>query len=485
MIPLSLQYLLGIDIGTSSSKIALFSADGEQLFQHTAAYSTIYEKPGYAEQDPNVWWQSVCASIRLMFSETGINAKQIVGIGIDGQSGAMIPVNKSGTVLRNAMLWLDRRSEPQYEMLKQTVGEQKIFAVSGNPLSPSYITGKVLWMKQHEPDLFRQTYKIMQSNSYIVYKLTGEFSQDHSQGNGFHCYNIADNSWDYDLAEQMQLPGELLPDVYACSDVVGTVTAEASDMTGLATGTPVVAGGLDAACATLGAGAIQSGQVQEQGGQAGGMSIVMDKPFMHQKLILSAHVVPNKWILQGGTVGGGSLNWLKREFGQEMKADFFTAVNEGAARIPPGSEGLLYLPYMAGERSPIWDPSAKGVFIGLSYDKTKAHLFRAVMEGCAFALQHNLLTAEQSGVRIDTLHGVGGAANSILWTQIKSDITGKRMLIPSVDSSAALGAALLAGVGVGVYRDFVEATERTIRVQREHIPNQAHKDIYDAMFSIH
>jgi xylulokinase len=482
---MSNEYLVGIDIGTSGCKVALFTPDGNVLFQGTKPYTTHYLHPGYAEQNPEDWWRAVCDNLRDMLKHTGIDPRQIKGIGVDGQSGAAIPMDESGKPLRNAIIWLDRRSVKQCEYLNQTIGQEKLFAVSGNPMSPSYVTGKILWIQENEPDLYQQTKKVLQCNSYIVYKLSGKYSQDVSQGNGLHAFNIEKAAWDYTLSEQMGIPAEWLPDIFACSDIVGGVTAFASAETGLAAGTPVVAGGLDAACATLGAGAIHVGEVQEQGGQAGGMSIVMDRPVKNEKLILSCHVVKDRWILQGGTVGGGSLNWLKREFAGEAEADFFRLAGEEASRIRAGCEGMIFLPYMAGERSPIWDPNAKGVFMGLSFEKTKGHLIRAIMEGCALALQHNLKTAGESGVPIHTLHSVGGAANSVLWTQIKADITGKVFKIPSSDAAATLGAAILAGVGTGVYRNCEDAVQRTVRIHREQIPNLEHQQVYKQVYDVY
>ncbi len=479
------EYLVGIDIGTSGCKVGLFTPDGTVLFQGTRSYPTYYPQSGYAEQTPEDWWRAVCDNLQHMFRQTGIDSRRIKGIGVDGQSGAAIPMDAQGRALRNAIIWLDRRSVKQCEQLEQTIGREKLFAVSGNPMSPSYVTGKIVWIRENEPDIYRQTKIFLQSNGYIVHRLTGVYSQDVSQGNGLHAFHIESAQWDYALAERMGIAPELLPPIFGCSDVVGGVTPGAAAETGLAAGTPVVAGGLDAACATLGAGAIHAGEVQEQGGQAGGMSIVMNRPVKNEKLILSCHVVKGMWILQGGTVGGGSLNWLKREFAGAADADFFRLANEEASRIPPGSEGLVFLPYMAGERSPVWDPDAKGVFIGLSYEKTRGHLIRAVMEGCALALQHNLKTAEESGVPVQVLHSVGGAANSVLWTQIKADITGKPFKIPSSDAAAALGAALLAGVGSGVYRDVEEAVQRTVRISREQTPNREHRHVYRQVYDVY
>jgi xylulokinase len=416
-----------------------------------------------------------------MFKETKIKPIEIKGIGVDGQSGAAIPIDRSGRVLRNAIIWMDQRSSKQYEGIKK-IDESKIFSISGNPLTPTYTTGKILWIKEHELEVYRKTFKFLQCNSYIVFKLTGKFTHDLSQGNGIHAFNINTGKWDFDLCEKMGINPNFLPELYSCSEVVGEVWSESSNQTGLAIGTPVVAGGLDAACGTLGVGVIHTGETQEQGGQAGGMSIVTENAIKNNKLILSNHVVDGKWLLQGGTVGGGSLKWFKQEFGENLS---FEILSKEASFIKAGSDGLIFLPYMSGERSPIWDVHAQGVFLGLSYKKSKSHMIRSIMEGCAFALKHNLQTAENDGVRVDELFSMGGAANSQIWSQIKADVTGKTVKIPSSDTATTLGAAILAGVGIGMYRTFDEAVQSTVSIKRIHVPNVLNEVVYKNNYEIY
>ena len=259
---------------------------------------------------------------------------------------------------------------------------------------------------------------------------------------------------------------------------------------GLVEGIPVVAGGLDAACGTLGAGVIHSGETQEQGGQAGGMSICTEKYKADPRLILSYHVVPGKWLLQGGTTGGGGvMRWFEREFAdyermmkEQTGVSSLDQLNKIAEKVAPGCEGMVFLPYMSGERSPIWNPYAKGVFYGLDFAKTKGHMVRACMEGVAFSLRHNLEVAREAGAESDVLRAMGGSANSLLWTQIKSDITGKPIIVPASDTATTLGAALLAGVGVGFYKDYEEAVSLTVKETRRHEPDPKNKAVYDKTF---
>ena len=477
------RQLLGIDIGTSACKVAVFDEDGKVLAQANRPYRVYYPQIGWAEQNAEEWWEAVCGAVREVLSEDGVNAEQIKGIGVDGQSWSAIPVDINGNVLHNTPIWMDTRARHICERVRKEIGADEIFRVAGNDFLPSYVTPKLLWFKEERPEIFCKAHKFLQSNSYLVMKLTGEMSQEHSQCYGIHFFHMEKLAYDTTLAEKMGLSPDLMPKLYGCDEIVGSVTKEAAEKTGLKAGTPVVAGGLDAACGALGAGVYRSGETQEQGGQAGGMSICTDKALAHKALILGTHVVPGLWLLQGGTVGGGgALKWFRQELGGGLSFDELT---EEAARVAPGSDGVIFLPYMAGERSPIWNPDAKGVFYGLSYDKTKGHMIRAVLEGVAFSLEHNLRTAAQTGVSVDTLNAMGGASNSVLWTQIKADVTGKTIRVPSSDTATTLGAALLAGVGCGIYGSYDEAVSRTIRITRVQEPDPDNREIYDRAMELY
>lgn len=471
-----MKQLLGIDIGTSACKVAVFDENGKVLAQANEPYKVYYPNPGWVEQDADEWWNAIIVAIKTVLSFDEVDVDKIAGIGIDGQGWSAIPVDKDGKALYNTPIWMDTRARDICERVKTEIGEDPIFDVAGNDFLPSYVTPKLIWFKEEHPEIFEKTYKFMQSNSYIVLKLTGVYSMDLSQAYGVHFFNMQTLEYDEELANKMGLSSDLLPRIYGCDEVVGTVTEEASKITGLKVGIPVVAGGLDAACGTLGAGVYKPGQTQEQGGQAGGMSICTDKPLAHKKLILGTHVVPGMWLLQGGTVGGGgTLKWFKQEFGQDMSFDELTKLAEDVA---PASDGVTFLPYMAGERSPIWNPDAKGVYYGLSFDKTKGHMIRATLEGVAYSLQHNLITAEETGVKVESLNAMGGAANSELWVQIKADITGKTINVPTSDTATTLGAVILAGIGCGLYKSYDEAVDKTIVITRTQTPNQENMKIY-------
>ena len=481
------EYLLGIDIGTSACKIAVFAKDGQVMAAGNGDYPVYYPHPGWAEQNPDEWWDAICRTIPEVLKKGGIDPSEIRGVGIDGQSWS---AGGDGSVLCPTPIWMDTRAVDICEEYNKKIGKDRIFELCGNPLQPSYTTPKIIWYQRNLPDVYAKTYKILQSNSFIAFRLTGVMSQELSQGYGLHCFDMRKGVWDEDMCRAFGFSPDILPKIYPCHAIIGTVTEQAAAQCGLAAGTPVAAGGLDAACGTLGAGVIHSGETQEQGGQAGGMSICTDTYQADERLILGYHVIPGHWLLQGGTTGGGGvMRWLEKEFGAwereegkrrgKSSLDLF---NEEAAAVAPGSDGVIFLPYMSGERTPIWDPDAKGVYYGLDFSKTKGHFIRAAMEGTAYALKHNLDVAEEAGAKVTVMRAMGGSANSLLWTQIKSDITGKPIVVPSSDTATTLGAVILAGVGIGMYRDFEEAVRLTVHDRRSHEPDPEKRAVYDGNY---
>ena len=480
------ELLLGVDIGTSACKVAVFNKQGEVIASGNGGYQVYYPHPGWAEQNPDEWWSAVCRAIGDVLKKGDIKPEEIKGIGVDGQSWSAIPIDKDGNVLTNTPIWMDTRAQSICDRLNVEIGADNIFQVAGNSMQPSYSTAKILWYKENMPEVYANTYKILQSTAFIVYRFTGICSQDKSQGYGLHCFDMRTGTWNMEMCKKLGIPESFLSDIYECSEIVGGVSEKAAKETGLLEGTPVVAGALDAACGTLGSGVIHPGETQEQGGQAGGMSICLDEYAADPRLILSYHAVPNQWILQGGTVGGGGvMRWIEKELGdyersiaKECGKSSLVQFNELAETVPAASDGLIFLPYMSGERSPIWDPNAKGVYYGLDFSKTKGHLIRAAMEGVAYSLKHNLDIGEKTGAKVEELLAMGGSANSLLWTQIKSDVTGKPITVPSSDTATTLGAVMLAGVGIGMYKDFEEAVKITVKKTRHHEPDMEKHAIY-------
>ncbi|MGI6316225.1 MAG: xylulokinase [Christensenellales bacterium] len=483
-----MDLLMGIDVGTSGCRVSIFTREGNIQGTASVAYSCRTPSTGASEIDSEIWWQSVVQCLHMLRNQ-GIAFQQIASIGVGGISWSPVAIDREGRPTTPVLTWLDQRSLPQTQALAAKFGRKRIFNLSGNPIQPGYCTGKLLWLKEHYSDAMSRTICFLQCNSYIVYKLTGALCGDYSQGYGYHFFDIVKRRYDAAFLKEMGFAAELFPELMESSTVAGKINRQASVLTGLPRGIPVVAGGLDAACCTLGAGVCHAGETQEQGGQAGGMSIAVDKPISHPKLILSAHVVPGLWLLQGGsTGGGGALRWFRDQLGAWEVANKnpgesdFAFMSREAATVPAGCGGLLFLPYMSGERSPIWDSAARGAFIGLSYEKTRESMIRSVMEGTAFSLRHNLDTAAETGLMVDRLYAVGGAANSEIWTQIKADITGLPITVPYSDQATPLGAAMLAGVGVGIYSSFDEAAAVAVHIQRTHTPDVSKRQLYDRLY---
>ncbi len=467
------RYLLGLDIGTSSCKGALVTASGQVAAEGQCAYETAYPRPGWAEQRPENWWTAVCGVIRGLLERAACAPGEIAGIGVDGQSWAMVALDTRGEALLPSPLWTDTRAKAECDRLMKE--QPQLAELCGNPLMPGYTSPKVMWLKSCYPALYQKTETVLQSNGYIVYRLTGCRSQDLSQAYGWHCFSSRRLCWDEAAAEAMGIDKRLLPPLYACHQVVGVVTAAAASETGLLAGTPVVAGGLDAAAGTLGVGVTEDGETQEQAGQAGGMSICLGHYAAHPLLILSPHVVPGRWLLQGGTTGGsGAYRWFREQCCPELSYEEMDAL---AARSEPLSGGLVFLPYMAGERSPLWRSEAKGVFYGLSFAATRGDMLRAVMEGTAYALRHNLDTAREAGCAVTALRSSGGGAASELWTAIKANVTGCDIYAERASQATVRGAALLAGMGVGAVKAW--NAWKTPGTGRHFTPDARLKEQYD------
>ncbi len=477
-------YLLAIDIGSSGIKLLLLPVGEGAAVSKTLSYKTTFPQAGWAEQHPNDWWNALCDGLPVLMKEARVAPEQICGVGVDGISWTPVVLDKQGNVLCEAPLWYDTRAVEETRQIAEFVGEEAVFEVSGNPLQAYYTLPKLMWLRKHNERVRKNMQHVLTSNGYIVYRLTGRLSQDECQAYGWPFYNTKTGCYDEGMAERLDFDLDWLMPPCPCAQIIGTVTGAAAKSCGLHEGTPVIAGGLDAACGALGVGVFKPGPVHEQSGSAGGMSICTDHYQPAKGLILGRHVVPNHWLVQGGTVGGGAaLNWLcdvlSPHDNEKLKAWEAGAL---AQSVSPGADGLLFLPYLAGERSPIWNPNAKGVLFGLDYSKTSAHLARAVMESAAFALRHNIETAQTAGIAMNALRAAGGAAESEIWMQIKADITGYPIQAVEDGNATAVGCAILAGVGVGKFSSYDQACAHYVRLRAPYYPRGEYKALYDEQF---
>lgn len=478
-------YLIGIDIGTSATKTALFDTSGAVVASSSHGYPTSRPRQGYAEQDPDDWWTAAAAGVRDCMEKSGADPRSVAAIGVDGHSWSTVMLDRDGRPLCPSPIWQDSRADEICRRLAPEFGDS-LFRISGNPLRPNYVTGKLLWFREKMPDVYRGAVAVLGTEGYLVFRLTGALSLCRSEGYGFHFYDIMKGRLDEEAARALGIRTDIVPPLFDGHETAGRLTRDAAEACGLCPGIPVAAGGVDSACTALGAGVTDPGQTQEQGGQSGGMSICTDRFAADPRLIFCAHVVPGRWLIQGGTTGGGGvIKWAASEFGryeEEMSKTSGLSVpamfDIEARDAAPGCGGLIFLPYMAGERTPVWDPYATGVFYGMDFRKTRADFIRALMEGVGYSLLHNLDTAAAAGARPTLLRSTGGAANSLFWTQMKSDMTGLPVSVPGSDNATNLGAAILAGTAAGVYSSPEAGAKAVVKEKRRHLPDPSVRPAY-------
>jgi xylulokinase len=489
----SKEILMGVDIGTTSVKTVLINRLGEIISQASQEYPTAYPHPGWAQQDPEDWWRAVCLTMKKVLVTSRISPQEIAGVGASCQAPTLVVVDERNEPIYPALIWMDRRSDDQCDWLRENLDESIVSGTNGGRIDPYYLAPKILWLRENEPDIYRGTRTILQANGFIVNRLCGTISMDLSHGPLTLFFDSRKQTWSSQLMDAMHIDPKLLPPLYPCAQIVGEVCAEASDSTGLAKGTPLIAGTVDGAAAALEAGLINRGDAVEMTGQSTVLLICSDQPYFDKDLIPLGHAIPGKFLVVGAMVAsGGALRWFRDQLGEvERKAGEMLDVNPfellslKAASSPPGSNHVLFLPYMCGERSPIWDSDARGVFFGLTLATKKTDLIRAIMEGSAFGLRHNMEVATQGGFIPNTLSCVGGGSQSQVWNQIKADILNMAIRLPRISTGAPVGVAIIVAVATSIYPSIEEAVKNIVIFDRQHQPNHQNREIYDRMYDIY
>lgn len=490
------RHILTIDVGTSSTKTALWDEAGNLLSDASSAYSLTRRTPLEAEIDAEIWWQAVCATVREVMAASGVDPRAVSAIGVDGVGWTLLPVDRDAQPLFPALIWLDRRAEEEAQWLNGRPEASMLVKLAANPIDAAYVTPKLVWLRRHHPDVFNSAYRFLSSSAFIVARLTGEFICDTTQAYGYHFFDISGERWDETAAKIVGVPLEKMPRLCSAAEVVGTVSAQAAEQTGLVPGIPVIAGCLDAAAGALGAGVTRPGQTNEQGGQAGGVGISVEGVLREPQLIFSHHVLPGQYLLQAGTVGGGSLRWFRDVLepsepagGRATGQGSFEQFSRQAAEVPPGAHGLIFIPYMAGERTPLWNSQARGVLFGLSYKTTRADMLRAVMEGCAFAVYDNVQIAHERGVAVSEYLGSGGATRSAVWCQIKADIYNRPFVVArradGGEGGHGLGLYALAAQALGLCEGAGECVDRLLSQRQVFEPSPQRHALYRDLFQVY
>lgn len=465
-----MKLLLGIDIGTSGSKAVLIVPDGSVRAEAITEYAMQVPRPGWAEQNPEDWWKATVASIRQVLASA--KGETVAGIGLTGQMHGLVLLDEEGKVLRPCIMWNDQRTAAQCAEIEQKVGRAKLIELAGKPALTGFTAGKILWVRESEPELYRRVRHVLLPKDYVRYRLTDALAMDVADGSGTLLMDVHRRAWSDELLKLLEIPRDWLPPLHESHEVVAEVSDETASATGLRAGTPVVAGAGDQAAQSIGTGIAREGIVSVTIGTSGVVFAAMSKYRfdLTGELHAYCHAVPDTWHLMGVTLSaGGSLRWFRDTLCEAEKAeaartgrDVYDIITELAATAPVGSDGLLFLPYLTGERTPHADPNARGVFFGLSLRHTKAHMARAVLEGVTFSLRECLdllCNLGQSCVRVRVS---GGGSRSAFWRQMMADVFGTEIVEVNVTQGAAYGAALLAGVGTGVYANEEQACERTV-----------------------
>lgn len=448
--------VLGADVGTTGCRACVLGPDGRLCARASVSYQPDRPMKTWAQQDPMVWWRAFCECALSLSQTADLGALRAVAL--SGQSTALVPLDADGEPVRQAIIWQDRRCVAQCRQLCEKFGAERIRAVTGMRPDTFLVWPKVLWFQEREPALFARTRWIVGAVGYVVFRLCGELLLDCANAVGYPL-RLGDLSWHEEFCRRSGFPTGLVPPIVLSTRCVGELSGTAASECGLPEGTSVVAGGMDTACAALAVGVFKEGRTFEVTGTSGGIGVCSAVPATHQALGVTPHVCEGLYLNHAPmSAGGASLTWFKDRFchpeaesARRRGLEVYHVMEEEASALGRDPTGLIFLPYLAGERAPVWDPAARGAICGLTLQTSRAQLIKMIMEGVAFGLRQNVEVAEEGGLRVDGLRSCGGGSKSALWCQIKADVTGKRVVAYPPERDAAFGAALLAGLGVGVW----------------------------------
>ena len=490
-----MQYLIGIDLGTSGTKTVLFDTKGNVIAHKTVEYPMYQPQNGWAEQDPQDWWNAAAETIRSVITQSGVNPADIRGLGISGQMHGLVMLDKEGKVLRRSIIWCDQRTAKECEELTEKVGKERLIEITANPAMTGFTASKILWVRNHEPEIYAKCAHILLPKDYVRYELTGEFATEVSDASGMQLLDIKNRCWSDEVLEKLDIDKALLAKVYESPEVTGTVTKEAAALTGLCEGTPVVGGAGDNAAAAVGTGVVEDGKAFVTIGTSGVVFAHTNEMAIDPKGRVHTFccAVPGCWHVMGVTQGAGlSLKWFRDNFCLEEKAvaegmgkDPYFLMDQQAERVPIGSHKLLYLPYLMGERTPHLDPDCRGVFFGLSAIHTKYDMLRAVMEGVTFSQRDSVEVLREMGVELHEMLACGGGGSSPLWRQMLADTFACEVKTVVSKEGPALGVAILAGVGVGIYDSVQQACREVIRYKDPQPPISENVPVYEAYYQVY
>lgn len=476
--------LLGVDIGGTACKSLLLSEEGEVIACVSSGYALRHPRPGWAEIDPEEWWRAFLQNLRDLSRRADLKAVRAMGVSC---TNALLAVDAAGRVVMPAVMFMDQRSQKQCRRMEEQVPADSILKTTGNRLMPgTCAAATIAWAADEQPAMYERAWKFMAPSAWFVYRLTGEAAMDRSRATPTALFDLEQDAWSPELCAAWGIETGKLPGVYPAAAIVGRLTDCAADETGLDRTTVVVTGGTDSSCAALGAGVAAPGMACEVSGTATVLLADVPRPVPDARFMTIHHVIEGQWLAVAPmSAVGSALRWFRREFCTDVEQvalergrDAYDLLCEEAAASPPGARGLLFLPYLSGERSPIWDSNARGAFCGMDLSHSRRDLVRAILESAGYGLRWNIEAMAERGIGVAELRCVGGQAKSDTWVQVKADITQRRCRVPAVGEASALGAALLAGKGVGTYPDLAEAGRSLVRFRSDVTPRTEFREAY-------
>lgn len=477
-----MKHLIGIDIGTSGVKTIVVNENGDlisQAFEETRLYTP---RPNWVEQDPQDWWLAVIKTVRKALANGGMSVDSIVGLGLSGQMHSSVFLDENNEVLRPSILWCDTRTTKQCGWITEMVGEDDLVRWVSNPALEGFTAPKLIWVRENEPQVYKRIKHVLLPKDYIRFRMTGELAMEVSDAAGTLLCDVRERKWSDAMMDIIGVPNDFMPPIVESIDVCGYITKTVAEETGLKAGTPVVGGGADNTCGAVGAGIVRSGRILSSVGTSGVVFAHTDDIHVDPEMRLHTfcHSVPDKWYLMGVTLfAGGAFQWLRNTLGgvevsagKILDKDPYELFTEQASRAPVGCQGLIFLPYLMGERTPHKDANARGAFVGLTGRHGRADMIRSVMEGVTFAMKDSIEIMRALGLSITEVRSTGGGARSELWRQMQADIFGGEVVTVNVEEGPAFGAAILAGVGAGLYDTVEEATDQLVSVKSRIEPDK-------------
>jgi len=459
------SYVLGLDVSTTATKAIVLDAEGRVRATAASAYSFETPRPLWSEQDPSLWWNGTVQAVRAALAETDVRAEDVEAVGLAGQMHGLVALDGGGQTLRPAILWNDQRTELECDLIREALGADRLIAITGNDALPGFTAPKLVWVRRHEPDVWSRIAHVLLPKDFVRFRLSGDLAVDRADGAGTLLFDLAKRDWSKEVLEALEIDPAWLPRTYEGPEITGVVSADAAEATGLRPGTPVVAGGGDQAAAAVGVGAVEPGVTSLSLGTSGVVFATTDLPLVEPQGRLHAfcHSVPARWHVMGVMLSAaGSLRWFRETFAPDLG---FPELVEEAREVPCGSDGLLFLPYLTGERTPHPDPRARGAFVGLTVRHGRAHATRAVLEGVAFGLRDSLELMRSIGLSdASQVRATGGGSRSRLWRQILADVLDTSVVTTSSTEGAAQGAAMLAAVGIGWFGTVEEACRALVEI---------------------